>query len=87
MVPDRGWGTGSSDAKGINHVDVSDNTRTFAVFHPSEAQNPGLSWLIFPAHGVVIQISGVVAVSWEENLLEHCTCSVLEGVLGECLKK
>ena len=28
----------------------------------------------------------MVVVSWEGNLLEHCTCSVTKGVLGECLK-
>ena len=65
---------------------MNDDTRTFAVFHPSEAQTPGLSWFLFPAHGVGIQISGVVVVLWEGNMLEHCACSVVEGVLGECLK-
>ena len=28
----------------------------------------------------------MVVVSWKGNLLEHCTCSVTKGVLGECLK-
>ena len=76
----------SEDLNNSSHVDVNDDTLTFAVFHPLEAQRPGLSWFLFPTHSVVIQISGVMVVLWEGNLLEHCTCLVVEGVLVEYLK-
>ena len=35
---------------------------------------------------MVIQISVVVVLLWEGNLLEYCTCSVTKDVLGKCLK-
>ena len=77
----------SEDLNNSSHVDVNDDTRTFTVFHPSEPHSQDLSWFLFPTHGVAIQISGVVVVSWEGNLLEHCICLVVKGVLGECLKR
>ena len=66
---------------------MNDDTCMFAIFHPSEPQTPGLPWFLFPAHRLVIQISGVGVVSWEGNSLEHCCiCSVVKGFFGECLK-
>ena len=76
----------SEDLDNSSHIDVNDDTHTFAVFHLSEPKTPGLSWFLFPAHGVAIQTSDVVVVSWEGNLLEQFNCSVTKGVLGECLK-
>ena len=80
------WVSISEDLDNSSHIDGNDDTHTFAVFNPSEPQTPILSWFLFPAHGVAIQISGVMMVSWEGNILEQCTCLVIKGVLCECLK-
>ena len=53
----------SEDLDNSTHIDVSDDTCTFAVFHPSEPKTLGLSWFLFPAHGIIIQISCVVMMS------------------------
>ena len=52
----------SEDLDNSSHIDASDDTHTFAMFHPLEPKTPGLSWFLFPAHGIAIQINGVAAV-------------------------
>ncbi|VEU39236.1 unnamed protein product [Pseudo-nitzschia multistriata] len=55
--------------------------KTFAIFLSKDTNTPGLAYLLFPSHGLAIEISQTVVVSWDASLLPHCVTTVENGVL------
>ena len=72
----------SEDLTNPMHKDINDCTRAFAVFLSKVEERPGVSYFLFPSHGIAIQIKGTLVLSWEADNQPHCTCTVVKGVYG-----
>eukprot|EP00965_Chrysotila_dentata_P004375 142363-Pleurochrysis_carterae.AAC.2 len=68
------------------HLDVQDGSRCYVIWTFNNVQNvrkyvSETSWLLFPDHGLAVQLVDGVGVSWDGRRVSHCT-SVL--VQKEC---
>ena len=56
------------------HCDVNDNSRSFAVFYPSEKED-SCTWFLFPTYNIAIQCSDRVVITWDGKTMKHCSCT------------
>ena len=61
------------------HYDVKDDSRSFAVFYPSETKR-SCTWLLFPTYNVAIECADKVVISWDGRSMKHCSCSDIGDV-------
>lgn len=61
------------------HIDTNDASKSFDLFYtlPSE---PGRAWLLFPDHGIAIELCGTVFVCWDGRIQHHCSRTVSGNV-------
>ena len=71
----------SEDLTNSIHCDVSDGSSSFAVFF-RKRQMEGVMYLLFPAVGCAVQITGTTIVSWKGYVQPHCSVTISPGILS-----
>ena len=57
------------------HLDLNDDSKSFAVFYVSSGKHTTKTWLLFPDYGIAIEINKYVLISWDGSKLRHCSCT------------
>ena len=57
------------------HMDVNDDSISFALFYVSSTKHTTKTWLLFPDYGIAIEIDQHVLISWDGSSLRHCSCT------------
>jgi len=58
------------------HMDMNDDSISFALFYVSSNKHTTKTWLLFPDYGIAIEIDQHVLISWDGSSLRHCSCTV-----------
>lgn len=54
------------------HVDVGDGARSYAAWFSRTGKSIGW-WLLFPRHGLAVQLTHGTFISWDGRVQPHCT--------------
>ena len=55
------------------HLDLNDDSKSFAVFYVSCGKHTIKSWKLLPDFGIAIEINQYVLISWDGSALRHCS--------------
>ena len=75
----------SKDLTNSIHIDVHDDSRTFAVYLSPVKKVPGKTFFVFPAISLVIEIVPGMVLSWEAHAMYHCSVTTVKGIIGIAL--
>ena len=75
----------SKDLTNSIHIDVHDDSRTFAVYFSPVKKVPGKTFFVFPAYSLVIEIVPGMVLSWEAHTMYHCSVTTVKGIIGIAL--
>lgn len=57
------------------HMDMNDDSISFALFYVSSTKHTTKTWMLFPDYGIAIEIDQHVLISWDGSSLRHCSCT------------